>query len=207
MHARQHTSAIAILRHSTLVTALETGPAMHPKTRIVHRAYDTATILHIFAGPTRTSRTCRLAPRSPTPSHHAHARTGILTTRQAPSSTAACQRHGACHPKQRTPTSHARHIAHSRAAYKHTSPARPQDVPHSRNHRAVRNHHCTHTAARTPHTARHSSTHPTRRPQKITPSHTRGLRATPTAELSGCPASTGCCRRVGCCTRSTACSF
>ncbi len=77
--------------------------------------------------------------------------------RPAPPSTTARQRHGACHPKQRTRTSHAPHIAHSRTAYKHTTPARPHDVPHSANHCPPRNHHCTHTAARTPHTARHTA--------------------------------------------------
>jgi hypothetical protein len=46
----------------------------------------------------------------------------------------------------------------------------------------------------------HSSALPTHHPQKITPSHTRGLRATLTLVEAGCPASTGCCRRVGCCT-------
>jgi hypothetical protein len=70
---------------------------------------------------------------------------------------------------------------------------------------ALRNHHRMHTAARTPHTARHTAPTPTRRPQKITPSHTRGFRATLTIELSGCSASTGCCRRVGLPTCSTPC--
>jgi hypothetical protein len=49
------------------------------------------------------------------------------------------------------------------------------------------------------------SAHPTHRPQKIPTSHIRGLRATLTAEPSGCPASTGCCRRVGCCSSTTPC--
>jgi hypothetical protein len=60
-------------------------------------------------------------------------------------------------PKQRTPTSHTRHIAHSHAAYKHASPARPHDVPHSTNHCTLPKHHCTHTAARTSHTERHTA--------------------------------------------------
>ncbi len=77
------------------------------------------------------------------------------TMRQAPPSTTARQRHGACHPKQRTPTTHATHIAHSHAEYRHTSPACPNDVPHGHNHCALRNHHRMHTAARTPRTARH----------------------------------------------------
>ncbi len=66
------------------VTALETAPAMHTETHILHRAYDAATIRHIFAGATRTSRTCRLAPRSPTPHHTAHTR---ADTHDATSST------------------------------------------------------------------------------------------------------------------------
>jgi hypothetical protein len=126
--------------------------------------------------------------------------------RQAPPSTTARQRHGACHPKQRTPTTHTTHIAHSHAEYRHTSPARQHDVPHNRDNTALRKHHCTHTAARTPHTARRKTPrNPTHRPQKITPSNKRRLRATLTAELSGCPASTGCCRRVGCFPSSTPC--
>jgi hypothetical protein len=41
----------------------------------------------------------------------------------------------------------------------HSSPARPQDVPHtgSRNHSALRKHHCTRTVARTQHTTRHTA--------------------------------------------------
>jgi hypothetical protein len=77
--------------------------------------------------------------------------------RQAPPSTTARQRHGACHPIQRTPTTHATHIAHSHAEYRHTSPARPHDVPHSHNHCALRSDHRMHTAARTPRTAQHTA--------------------------------------------------
>jgi hypothetical protein len=118
--------------------------------------------------------------------------------RRAPSSTTARQRHDACHPKQRTPTTHAtphRTLTCRIQTHKPRTPARrptqhqplrtAQLPPHA--HRRA---HATHSTA-------HSSDHPTRRPQKITPSHTRRLRATLTAELSGCRASTGCCRRVG----------
>jgi hypothetical protein len=110
------------------------------------------------------------------------------------------------HPKQRTPTTHATHIAHSQAEYRHTSPARPHDVPHSHNHCALHSDHRMHTAARTPRTARHTA--PTTPHAAHTKSHpvTHAARVrTLTSELSGCPASTGCCRRVGCCKATTAC--
>ncbi len=59
-----------------------------------------------------------------------------------------------------------------------------------------------HRCAHATHSTAHCSDHPTRRPQKIAPSHTRPPL---TVELSGCPASTGCCRRVGCRTSTTPC--
>jgi hypothetical protein len=143
---------------------------MHvPKTRIIHRAYDAATMLHISQAQRTPPRTCRLAPRSPTPST-TNTRAQTHELRQAPPTTTARQRHGACHPKQRSTTRHATHIAHSHAEYRHTSPARPHDVPHSRNHCALRNHHRIHTAARTPRTARPTENH--------TQSHTRPPRHT-----------------------------
>jgi hypothetical protein len=150
-HTQQHKSAIAILRYSPLVNALETPPQCTPKTPITHRAYDTATIL---AGPTRISRTCRRhAPR-----HHytTYTRAPIHPMRQAQPSTTARQCHGACHPKQLTPACYAPHIAHSHTAHKHTGPARPEDVTRGRDHGTVRKQHCTHTAARTPHATRHT---------------------------------------------------
>jgi hypothetical protein len=55
------------------------------------------------------------------------------------------------------------------------------------------------------HSMAHSSDHPTRRPQKITRSHTHGVGAALTSELSERPASTGCCRRVGWCPTPTTC--
>jgi hypothetical protein len=97
--------------------------------------------------------------------------------RRAPPSTTARQRHGACHPKQRTPTTHATHIAHSHAEYRHTSPARPHDVPHSRNHCAV-------ITACTPLRARHAQHGTQLRPPHTPPtenrtqSHTRPPRHT-----------------------------
>jgi hypothetical protein len=102
-----------------------------------------------------TAPTSAALPDTITPHTRAHRHTH--TTRQATPTTTARQRHGARHPKQRTPTSHARHIAHANAARKHTRPARPHDVPHSRNHCALPEHHCTHNATCTPHTARHTA--------------------------------------------------
>jgi hypothetical protein len=75
-----------------------------PKTRIVYRAYDAATMLHILAGSTRTSRTCRLAPRSPLPSHHKHAR---ADTRDETSPT----QHNGTAASWRVPPNTARHTA------------------------------------------------------------------------------------------------
>ncbi len=134
----------------------------------------------------------RRAPRY----HHTtytHAQTHDM--RQATPSTTARQRHGACHPTQRTPTSRAPHIAHSHAAYKHTSP------------RTLSGHPAQPRPLRTAQASlyAHRNTHATHRQQKITPSHTRGRRHTLTTELSGCPASTGCCRTVGCQSSTTAC--
>jgi hypothetical protein len=125
--------------------------------------------------------------------------------RRAPPSTTAQQRHGACHPKQRTPTTHATHIAHSHAEYRYTSRARPHDVPHTTNHCALRSDHRMHTAARTPRTARHTA--PTTPHAAHRKSHpvTHAASATLTSELPGCPASTGCCRRVGCSTTPSSC--
>jgi hypothetical protein len=59
-------------------------------------------------------------------------------------------------PTQRSSTSHARHIAHSHAAYK-PSPACPYNVPHSTNQCALRKHHRSQTAAQTSHTARYTA--------------------------------------------------
>jgi hypothetical protein len=68
-------------------------------------------------------------------------------------------------------------------------PAQPQPLRTAQTSlHAHRRTHATHSTV-------HSSALPTHRPQKITPSHTRRLRATLTAELPGCPALTGCCRR------------
>jgi hypothetical protein len=175
----------------------------------------------------QAQRACRPAPRSPLPSHNTRtrARTHRQTQCQSQHTHAHTRTHTRC-GKPHTPQRHVRvmarvtkhsahqqathgtrHIAHSHAAYKHKSPARPDDVPHSRNQcaRAARTSLHAHRHTRATHSTAHSSAHPTHRPQKITPSHTHGLCAALTSELSGCPASTGCCRRVGCCTSTTPC--
>ncbi len=163
------------------------------------RAYDAVTILHILEGPMHTSRTCRPAPRSPLRSHHAHARADTRRDKPHPP-----RRHVRVMARVTQNSAHqqaAHRTSHTHAAYKHASPARLDDVPRSRSHCALRTAHTSlHARRRThaTHSMAHNSAHPTHRPQKITPSHTRGLGARLTAELSCCPASTGCCRRVGC---------
>jgi hypothetical protein len=141
--------AIAILRRSTLLTALDTSAGNARPTR----AYDAATILHIFAGPTRTAAhmpTSAALPDTITP----HTRACRHTRRDKPH---AARRHVSIMARVTQNSASARNIAHSHAAYKHTSPARPHDVPLGNNHCALRNHHCTHTAAHAPHTARHTA--------------------------------------------------
>jgi hypothetical protein len=140
---------------------------------VLYRAYDAATIRHIFAGPTRTSRTCRPAPRSPLPSHHTHAHR--YPTRQDPR-TKASQRHGA---GQRTPTSYPPHIAHSRIIQNHMSrtPARRPAQPQPLRTAQISQH--AHAAAHTPHTARHTAlSTPHTAHRKHTQSHTRPSRHT-----------------------------
>ncbi len=182
------------------------------KTRIVHRAYDAATMLHTSQVQRAPPRPCRLAPRSPTPSHHKHARTD---TRDATNPTRHNGTAASWRVSPRTTHAHNPRNAHRKLTCRIQThkPARPHDVPHSTNHCALRSYHrmCTPLHARH---AQHGTqlpdrpphTPPTpRRPQKITPSHTRGLHATLTIVESGCPASTGCCRTVGCCTTSSPC--
>jgi hypothetical protein len=189
-------------------TPEHTAPELHPPLHCTLNVLVTTEVAHShdssrFRRP-RTSRTCRLAPRSTLPSHNTRAQT--QTPRQATPIAAARKHHGASHLKQRTPTSHTRHIAHSHAAYKHSSrnrparrPAQPQPLLTAQS--------SLHAQNRTPaaHSTAHSSDHPTHRQQRTTPSHTHCLRATLTIVQSGCPASTGCCRRVGCCTSTTPC--
>jgi hypothetical protein len=167
-------------QYSTLLTALETAAGIHaPKTRTLRRAYDTATILQILAGPTRIAAhmpTSAALPATITP--QPRAQTHTMRQFEAPPCTMARQRHGACHPKQRTPTSHAPRIPHSHTAYKHTSPTRPQVIP-----QAVATAHCAIITARTPPHARDTQ-HDTQLRAPNTPpteNHTQSPRATLTA--------------------------
>jgi hypothetical protein len=121
--------------------------------------------------------------RAPRYHHTTHTRAQTRTTRQAPPTTTPRQRHGACHPKQRTPTSHAPHIAHSHTAHKHTSPAhtparrpaqprplrtaqtslhahRRTHAPHTARHTAPRSPHTAHTAHRKSHPVTHAASAP-----------------------------------------------
>ncbi len=213
-HTRRHQSAIAILRYSTHITALDTSAGNARPTRALHIARKTQPRFFTFSRAQRVPpRACRPAPgpRSPLPSHHTRAQTH--TTRQATPSTTARLHHGACHPKQRTPTSHAPHIAHTRM--QNTDTQAPH--AHTTSRTAPTTAHCVITTARTPprtpprthHTQQGSqlrapNTLPTVA-QKITPSHTRPLRTTLTPVESACSASTECCRRVGWCTKSSPC--
>jgi hypothetical protein len=164
---RQHKSAVAILRYNTLLTALETAPATYIARITQPRCF---TFSQVRSAPHAYADLRRAAHYH----HTTHTRADTHTTRQAPSSTLRRQRQDACHTKYVHDNKPHTDIAHSNPACKHASSARPHDVPHSRNRRAVQTHHHTHVTNSTP----HSSAHPTHHPQKITPSHTRGLRAT-----------------------------
>ncbi len=159
-HTRRHTSAIAILRYSTLLTALETRRQCTPNTRILHRrAYDAATILKFtFRRPDATSRTVPTSaalPATITPHNHARTDTHDATSPTHHNTTSASWRVSPETAHTNKPRTAHRTLTHS---IQHTSPARPHDVPHSRNHCTPRKHHCTHTAAHTPHsTARHTA--------------------------------------------------
>jgi hypothetical protein len=180
-HTQKHKAAVAILCYCTARHSLRSRQRRRrtPKTHIVYRAYDAATMLHIIAGPMRTSRTCRLAPRS---RHHhtTNTRTQKDKTRQAPPSTTRRQRDGACQPTQRTPTSHAHHIAHSHAAYRHTRLSQP---PHARttSHTAPTTAHCAIITACTPPHARHTEHGTQLRPPHTPPTanHTQSHTRTP----------------------------
>ncbi len=144
-----------------------------PKTRIVHRAYDAATMLHIFAGPTRTTThmpTGATLPDTITPQTRAHRHTRCdnpnhhnttsASWRVSPKTAHACN-----------PCNAHRTLACRIQTHKPRTPARrpqqPQPLPTAQSSpHAHRHAHATHSTA-------HSSNHPTRRPQKITPSHTR----------------------------------
>jgi hypothetical protein len=142
--------------------------------------------------------------RVPRHHHTTHARTQTRTIRQAPPP----QRHvsvmarvtqnnirkQATHGTSHTQTQHTTHKPRTPAR----RPAQPQPL------RTAQSSLHPHRRAHATHSSAHSSDHPTCRPQKITPSHTRGLRTTLT-KVEGCSASTGCCRRVGCCTSTRSC--
>jgi hypothetical protein len=134
------------------------APAMHAQhAPSTSRAHDATTILHIFAGQTRTAAhmpTSAALPNTVTPRTRAHRYTHDATRPTQHTGTSASRR---VSPKTTHTYKPRTHIAHSHATYKHTSPARPHDVPHNPNHCALPEHHCTHTAARTPHTARHTA--------------------------------------------------
>jgi hypothetical protein len=148
--------------------------------------------LHIFAILTHMPNSAALP--ATVPSHHVHTRAQTHTTQQATPSTTARQRHGACHPKQRTKTtrSHVPHSALTRSTQTH-KPRTPAGRPTQP--RRLRTAQTSLHAHRRTHTA-HSTAH----------RQLRGLRATLTAELSGCLASTGCRRTVGCPARPTPCT-
>jgi hypothetical protein len=123
-----------------------------PKTRVLHRAYDAATIPHILAGLMHTSRTCRPAPRSPTPSHHTHTRVHRHTRCDKP------------HPPQRhvgvmarVTKNTARQQATHRASHTHTQHTNTH-VSHARTTSctAATTAQCAHITARTPPHSRHT---------------------------------------------------
>jgi hypothetical protein len=162
-HATAQT-AIAILLHSTLVTALEAAAAMHAQdahcasSACSQCAHDTAATILAFSQSSRTphAHINLLVPRSPPPSHHAHAaQRHVSTTARVTQNTARQQdTHGTSH----TPTQHT----------KQTSPTRPQDVPHSHDNSALRQHHCAHPTARTQHTAPRTTHTAHGKPQPVT---------------------------------------
>jgi hypothetical protein len=122
-----------------------------PKTRIAHRAYDAATILHIFAGLSAHPRTCRLAPRSPLPSDRTHAR---ADTHDAAS---PAQHNGTSASWRVSPnTVHANKPRTAHRTLQRSIERKPRTALHA--HRRA---HATHNTA-------HSSAHPRHHPQKIT---------------------------------------
>jgi hypothetical protein len=142
-------------------------------------------------------------PATITPQTHARADTRDVTSHTQHNGTVASWRVSpktahTCKP--RTPH---RTLARSIQTHKPRTLAR-HPAQHQPLHSAQTSLHA-YRRAHVTHSTTHSSDHPTHHTQKITPSLKRGLRATLTAELSGCPASTGCCRRVGCCSSTGTC--
>jgi hypothetical protein len=141
------------------------------------RAYMTESRFFTFSKAQCTPHTHADQHRAPRYDHttHTRAQTHDVTS---PTHHNGTSEQGACHPKHRTPTSHAPHIAHAHTAHKrkpHTParrPAQPQPLRTAQTSlHALRRTHATHGTA-------HSSDHPTHRPQKNTPSHTWPLRHT-----------------------------
>ena len=143
----QHTSHCARNRY---------GDASNIVSVLTQRARDRSQDAHTFPRPQAHLRQTPTSPHRAT-RHQRHTAdthaTHDATSPTLHNGTSAMSRVS----QKRTKTNNAPHTTHSHAAYKHTSPARPQDIPHSRNHCALRNHHRMHNAARTPHTARHTA--------------------------------------------------
>ena len=170
----QHTSHCARNRY---------GDASNIVSVLTQRARDRSQDAHTFPRPQAHLRQTPTSPHRAT-RHQRHTAdthaTHDVTSPTLHNGTSAMSRVS----QKRTKTNNAPHTTHSHAAYKHTSPARPQDIPHSRNHCALRNHHRMHNAARTPHTARHTQFGTQLRPPHTPPtenhtqSHTRPPRHT-----------------------------
>jgi hypothetical protein len=92
--------------------------------------------------------------RDDTPHKHARTDTHDATSPTHHNGTSASWRVSPKTAHANKPRTAHRTLTHS---IQHTSPARTHDIPHSRNHCALRKHHCTHTAAHTPHKARHTA--------------------------------------------------
>jgi hypothetical protein len=142
-------------------------------------------------------------PATIAPHNHARTYTHDATSPTHHNTTSASWRVSPTTAHTNKPRTAHRTLTHSIQTHKPRTPARrpAQRQPLRTAQTSLHAHRRTHAT----HSTAHSSAHPTHRPQKITPSHTRGLRATLTSELSGCSASTGCCQRVGCCPRPTPC--
>ncbi len=164
-----------------------------PKTRILHRAYDAATMLHISQAQ-RTPHAHADQRRAPRHHHTTHTRTDThdATSPTQNNTTSASWRVSPNTAHANMPRTTHRTLTRSIQTHKHHTPARRP--AHQQPLRTAQTSPHAHRRAHATHGTAHSYDHPIRRPQKITPSHTRGLRAILTQELSGCPASMGCCR-------------
>jgi hypothetical protein len=121
-----------------------------PETRIVQRACDAVTMLHIFAGPTRTSCTCRPAPlpATITPQTRAHRHTRCDKPHPA-------RRHvGVMAPVAQNSAHQQATHATSHTRMQHTNTQAPHARPTFRT--AATTAHCPNIAAPTPLRARHT---------------------------------------------------